>query len=157
MKTRGTVVTESKRERGSSLIEVTLAMGLLAGVLGSVAGLFVMGAGGVHSGRRASEALSVARSIMEEMQSWGFEQTYEKFGLDGANNSYQIDTRYNAYTTAWQAELDEKLHGYATITITAIDAGGPALDASTQLSLGVTVHWKEGTRKRRVQLQAVRM
>jgi type II secretory pathway pseudopilin PulG len=150
-------VTKTKKERGSSLIEVTLAMGLMAGVLGSVAGLFIMGAGGVHSGRRASEALSVARSIIEEMQCWGFEQTYEEFGFDGANNSYQIDTRFNANTSAWQAELDEKIHGYATITIAAIDAGGPALDSCTQIRVGVTIHWKEGVRERQVRLQAVRM
>jgi type II secretory pathway pseudopilin PulG len=150
-------VAKKKKERGSSLIEVTLAMGLMAGVLGSVAGLFVLGAGGVHSGRRASEALSVARSIVEEMQGWGFDQTYEEFGLDGANNSYEVDTRSNANTTAWQAALDEKLSGHATITITAIDSGGPSLDGCTQMRLTVTIHWQEGSRKRQVQLQAVRM
>jgi type II secretory pathway pseudopilin PulG len=157
VKTESHSVAKRKKERGSSLIEVTLAMGLMAGVLGSVAGLFVLGAGGVHSGRRSSEALSVARSIMEEMQGWGFEQTYEEFGFDGANNSYEIDTRFNPNTTAWQAALDEKLSGHATITITAIDAGGPSLDGCTQMRLAVTIHWQEGSRKREAQLQAVRM
>ena len=56
-----------------------------------------------------------------------------------------------------QAELDEKVSGYAKITVTAIDAGGPSLDNCTQMRLAVTVHWQEGSRERQVRLQAVRM
>jgi hypothetical protein len=146
-----------KRERGSSLFETVLALGLIAGVLGSVAGLFVMGAGGVHSGRRATEALAAAQTIIEEMRSRGFHQTYEEFGFDGSAAAYVIDTRVNSRAAAWQSELDGRLGGWAEIEIGAIDAGGPLLRDCTQMQVRVTVHWTEGTRQRSVQLHAVRM
>lgn len=58
-------------ERGFSLLEVILALGMLAAVLVSTTGLLVMGSYQTKSGRTASEALSVARTILEEMQGWG--------------------------------------------------------------------------------------
>jgi hypothetical protein len=149
--------TPRKREQGSSLFEAVLAIGLMAGVLGSVAGLFVLGAGGVQSGRRSSEALSIARGIVEEMRGWGFERMWEEFGLDGTADSYTVDTRGTTGASGWQAELSDKLNGHATITITAIDAGAPTLASCTQVRLEVTVHWSEGNRHRRVQLSAIRM
>jgi type II secretory pathway pseudopilin PulG len=145
------------KERGSSLVEVTLALGLIGGVLGAVAGLFVIGAKGVDSGRCASEALSIARNIVEEVRGGGFRQMYEQFGLDGAANSYTVDTRTNANASEWQAELSQKLNGHATIILTAIDAGAPPLNSSAQVRLEVTVHWDEGSRHRTVRLTAVRM
>jgi Tfp pilus assembly protein PilV len=150
-------MTARNRERGSSLVEVTLALGLMAGVLGSLAGLFVIGVGGVHSGRHASEALSIGRNIVEDMRGWQFQQLYEEFGFDGAASSYTVDTRTNPDASAWQAELSERLGGHATITIAAIDAGSPALASSTQARLEVIVHWAEGSRHRRVRLSVVRM
>jgi len=146
-----------KREQGSSLFETVLALGLIAGVLGSVAGLFVMGAGGVHSGRHASEALAAAQTIIEEMRGWGFQQTYGEFGFDGSAAAYAVDSRVNPAAAAWQSELDRKLDGWAAIEIAAIDSGGPALRDCTQMRIEVTVHWTEGSRQRNVRLHAVRM
>ena len=70
-------------QQGSSLIEATLALGLMAAVLGSIAGLFMLGAGRVKSGRVSSQALAVARTILEEIESRNFRQTYEELGYDG--------------------------------------------------------------------------
>ena len=44
--------------RGFSLAEVVVALGLLASVLLSIAGLVVMGARQLHGGRSSSEALA---------------------------------------------------------------------------------------------------
>jgi type II secretory pathway component PulJ len=49
-----------RKETGFSLVEVVIALGLLAGVLITISGLFVMGAKQVKSGRASSEALAVA-------------------------------------------------------------------------------------------------
>ena len=45
-------------EKGFSLIEVVIALGLLAGVLIAIAGLFILGGRSVKSGRTSSEALA---------------------------------------------------------------------------------------------------
>ena len=71
-------------ERGLSLIEVMLALGLLAGVLISIAGLFAMSEKQVRSGKTSSQALAVCRGVVEDMNSWGFQQTWSNFGIAGA-------------------------------------------------------------------------
>jgi hypothetical protein len=135
-----------------------LALGLLAGVLASIAGLFVIGAGQVRSGRTATEALTVARTILEEIEGWSFDATYTNFGYDGSAASYTVDTRTAAAAAAWQAGLDESLYGsYATVSIAAIDPGGPVLSDSSQIRVMVTVYWVEGQRQRSVRLGTVRM
>jgi type II secretory pathway pseudopilin PulG len=156
--TREPQVPERKHERGTSLVEVTLAMGLLAGVLGSIAGLFIVGAGQVESGRNATEALAAARSIVEETQSWGFQQLYEGLGSDGQTDSYDVDTKDSADLADWQALFCNTLpRGHATISIASLEPGAPFLADSSQLRIVVTVHWEEGTRSRRVSLGTVRM
>ena len=146
-----------KNERGTSLFEVTLAMGLLGLVLGSVAGLFTMGAAQVKSGRKASEALVVARSIVEEMQGWSFQQLYGAYGSDGSTGSLLVDTRDSDFASKWQATLDEGLaNSYATIAILALEPGVSLANAS-QVRLMVTVYWDEGRRTRTIRLDTVRM
>ena len=145
---------------GFSLIEVLLALGLLAGVLVATATLFVVSDRSVKGGRTASEALSVARSIVEEIQDWGFDQTYRGFGLDGTLASYTVDTRSNAFALKWQAILAQKLrHGHATIELDSLASSGPApaLAGAQAIRVLVTVHWEEGPRRRSIQLATVRM
>jgi type II secretory pathway pseudopilin PulG len=151
---------ERKSERGTSLIEVVMSLGLMAGVLGSLAGLFVLGAGGVQSGRRASQALTHAHSITEEMRGWSFPQLYEEFGLDGSAPSFTVDTRSSSHTTEWRDEVVEDLgaSAYALISVHSIDGtGSPSVADSDQVRVQVLVHWTEGTRHRSVRLASVRM
>jgi type II secretory pathway pseudopilin PulG len=151
-----------QREQGFSLVEVILALGILAGVLISIAGLFIMGSKQVKSGRTSTEALSVARAILEEMDGWGFRQTYQLFGIDGtANTTATIDTRTDTYSAKWQATLDEKLfNSHAEIEITSLAPPGatvPMLSATKAIRVVVTVYWNEGGRAREVRLGTVRM
>jgi len=147
-----------KSEQGSSLVEVVMALGLLGAVMGSIAGLFVIGASGVNSGRTVSQALSGARTIVEEMQDWRFDELHENFGLDGTASSYLIDTRGNGDTAEWQAELSETLPGaFATIELVSLEPGSPYLKDSTQVRVTVTIRWSEGTRNRSVRLAMVRI
>lgn len=151
-------------ERGFSLVEVIVALALLAGVLISIAGLFIIGARQVESGRESTEALSVARGIIEQMNKWGFHQTYQLFGADGALTAYTFDTRTitDPPTTGmakWQPMLAEKIPGsYATINVTSLAPGAPpALNATKAMRVVVTVRWNEQLRQRQVQLATVRM
>ncbi len=147
-----------KSEQGSSLFEVTLAMGLLGLVLGSIAGLFTIGATQVRSGRNASEALAVARSIVEEMHGWSFRQLYEAYSFDGSAATLVVDTRTpGGFAEKWQVALDDHLrNAYAKISLAALEPG-MSLANSSQIRLLVTVHWEEGSRKRKVRLETVRM
>jgi Tfp pilus assembly protein PilV len=147
-------------QAGISLVEVVLSLGLLAGVLISTTSMFVLGNRQVASGRRASEALSIAQSVLEEMQSWNFRDTYAAYGFDGTATSSMVDTRSNVYAAKWQSELSSKLfNGYMTI---ALDSLGPtlpvpALDSTQAIRVIVTVYWEEGSRSRTVRLGTVRM
>jgi prepilin-type N-terminal cleavage/methylation domain-containing protein len=151
-------------ERGFSLVEVIVALALLGGVLISIAGLFVIGARQVESGRESTEALSVARGIIEQMNKWGFQQTYLLFGANGTATTYTFDTRTitDPPTTGmakWQPMLTEKIPGsYATISVTSLGPGTPpALNLTRAMRVVVTVRWAEKLRQRQVQLATVRM
>ena len=141
------------------MIEVLIALGLLAMTLISMTSLFVAGQRQVNSGGTSTEALAVARSILEEMEGWGYDQTYREYGFDGLATSYTVDTRTNSYATKWQPLLDSKLaDSFGAITITSLETGGtlPALSVSNGLRLVITIRWSEGRRKRRVELLGVK-
>jgi prepilin-type N-terminal cleavage/methylation domain-containing protein len=145
---------------GFSLIEVVVALGLLAAVLISVSGLFVLAHRQVDGGRKHSVALSVARDIMEEMDGWGFRQLYLEYGFDGSASSYMADSRTNDVAAGWQDALDAELHSsYAEILVESLDegAGPPALTAARCIRIQITVHWMEGLRPRSVRLASVRV
>ncbi len=147
-------------ERGFSLVEVVVALGLLAGVLISISGLFVLGGGEVKSGRTSSEALAVGRRILEEMDGWGFRQTYLAYGNDGSTTTFTADTRTNTFAQKWQPVLDASLlNAHAEVQVTSLVSSGtpPVLASTRAIRVLVTVFWDEGTRHRSVQVGTVRM
>jgi prepilin-type N-terminal cleavage/methylation domain-containing protein len=151
---------ELRRKGGFSLIEVVVALGLLAAVLISVSGLFVLAHRQVDSGRKHSVALSVARDILEEMDGWGFRQLYMEYGFDGSASSYTADSRSNDVAAGWQEALNAELQSsYAEILIESLDEAGspPALTAARGIRVQITVHWMEGLRPRSVRLASVRV
>jgi type II secretory pathway pseudopilin PulG len=150
-----------KYERGLSLIEVILALGLLGGVLISIAGMFILSERQVKSGKTATQALAVARTITEEISGWGFRQTYQVFGSDGTATSYLYDTQVNSYAAKWQTMLDDSLElgSSATILVASVPPTGgvaPALNAARAIRVTVTVSWAEGDRNRQVRVMTVR-
>jgi type II secretory pathway pseudopilin PulG len=151
-----------RRQAGFSLVEVVLALGLLAMVLISISGLFILGGRQVQSGRSSSEALSVARAILEEMEGWGLHQTYERYGLDGSEVSYDLDSRTNAFANGrWQADLAGMIAGaWAEIELRSLGPSGgaaPPLNRTRAIRVLVTIHWDEGSRPRNLRLGTVRL
>jgi prepilin-type N-terminal cleavage/methylation domain-containing protein len=149
-----------KRQRGFSLVEVVVALGLLAAVLISISGLFVLARKQVDGGRKHSVALSVARDIMEEMDGWGFRQLYLGYGLDGGAASYTIDSRTNDAAAPWQGALAAELsESHAEILLQAFDgsASPPALSDARAVRVEVRIFWKEGLRPRSLRLAMTRM
>lgn len=120
-------------ERGFSLIEVIVALGLMAGVLIAIAGLFVLGGRSVKSGRTSSEALALGREIVEEMNAWGYTQLWGNFGLTGTANTYTVDTAtcVTADCAGWQSSIVAKLGSTAHATIkldNVVQAGQPLVN-----------------------------
>jgi prepilin-type N-terminal cleavage/methylation domain-containing protein len=150
------------RQGGFSLVEVIIALALLGAVLISLSGLMTLGNRQVNSGRTQTQAVAVARDILEEMNGWGFHQTYEAFGLDGSrpDTNPPIDTRVEPFAAKWQPLLERELQdGWAEITLQSIDGTNnpPDLVLATAIRVVVTIHWREGPRSRSVQLATVRM
>jgi len=155
---------------GFSLIEVIIALGLLAGVLISVSGLFILAGRSVKSGRTSSEALAAGREIVEEMNGWAFTQLWSNFGLDGRANTYTLDTQTCGTTdcTGWQSALVAKLgtSAHATIKLDSVAQGVLAVPDFVDISgaitarnvrVTVTVLWTQvGNRNRNVSVVTTR-
>lgn len=145
---------------GFSLPEVTIALGILGGVLISMAGVFVMAERIVHGGKHATTALAIARDILEETNGWHYDGLYGTFGLDGSASSYTLDSRTEAYAAGWQAALDADLgSAYAEIKLASLQEGGstPNLRDARCIRVSVTVHWNNEMREREVSVATVRM
>ena len=142
------------REGGFSLVEVVIAMALLAGVLIAISGLFIIGGSQVKSGRTSSEALAVGKEIHEDLVGWGYAQLWKTFGYDGQALRYTIDTRTCTPCAGWQATLSSKLgpSAYAAIDVESVpDASGTITDfadatgsvLAKAVRVRVTVNWSE--------------
>lgn len=149
----GSVMRE-RAAAGFSLVEVVVAMALLAGVLIAISGLFIIGSHHVKSGRTSSEALAVGQEIQEALVGWGYAQLWTMFGYDGRATRYAVDTRSCSACTAWQTTLSSKLgpEAYADIVVESVaDASGSITDFSdasggilaTNVRVRVTVNWSE--------------
>jgi prepilin-type N-terminal cleavage/methylation domain-containing protein len=142
-------------ERGFSLIEVVIALALLATVLLTISGLFLMGRQTVGTGRDLTEATSLANDILEEMNTWGFSLLYTNFGKGATDAAFSVDSKTNSYAQRWQSEIDKRLpNAQATIAITPI--GGGTFEAANGMRARVTVQWVLKARTRRVGLETVR-
>ena len=145
-------------ERGMSLIEVLIALGIMAGVLVSVASLFVLGGQRVKSGREMTEAPAVAGDILEEINSLGSQLT-EIFPSCTTNTGCTVVTDTDTYASAqWQSLIDESLYqGRADITLTPI--GGvltlPTFASSERIRIRVDVVWTEGTNQRTLSVETL--
>lgn len=147
------------REGGFSLPEVTLALGLIASVMISIAGMFIFSGRLVNRGKHMTSAVTIAENVIEETNAWNYVALYERFGLDGSANSYIVDTRSNAFTATWQIEISELLPGdpWAEITLDSVTPAGspPPLEDAVGIRVGVRVIWQDGERELR--LATVRM
>ena len=153
-------MSDARSTGGFSLPEAILALGLLAGVLISLSGLFVQAEGMMRAGKLQTEALAVARNIVEDTDAWHFRALYERFGLDGSAASYTIDSRTNPAAAAWQADLDRELpRAHAEILLESLAGTGspPPLAGARAIRITVSVQWHERRKDRSVRVATVRM
>lgn len=74
----------SDSQRGFNLVEVLIAMALLAVVLLSIFTLFVMGRRNVYSGKQLTQANAIGRNVLEDLSSMTISDVRSTFGI--ANN-----------------------------------------------------------------------
>ena len=147
-------------QRGYSLVEVILALGLLGGVMVAISSMFVLGGQSVKSGKEMTEAISIAQDIVEEIKTFSFRSTYSFFG--GATTGTGVTSDSTVLTDGaaqWQPGIDSKLHqGKAVVQITPV--GGPdtppQLGSADYIRVLVTVHWSEGVRSRSMSIESLR-
>jgi hypothetical protein len=86
---------ERRLEGGYNLIEVIVAMALLATVVLSIAGLFVMGRRNVYSGKEMTAAVSMATRVSEDLSGLSVPELYDAFGINGASTTALSDEAFD--------------------------------------------------------------
>lgn len=136
-----------------------MALGLLAGVVLSMAGLIVVGTRWVASGRHGSEATALARDVIEEIDAWGFRQTYLEFGCaPGTAMCDVVSThpRMAAWGAAAAHRLGGRLEDGGRIGLRIEPVAAASLSAASVLRITVLIEWEEGARSRSMRLIRVR-
>jgi Tfp pilus assembly protein PilV len=164
--------SSSRRQAGYSLIETLLAAGLLAFILVSVSGLFIVGSQNVKSGREMTKAATIGNSAMEQVLSWPYEKVYgfpggvaadqtKTWSTDLANptttGSAQDQADWAAIANAWRSEVSSQLQGGRVVykvdgvarLPTALDPGLTSFQNAQFLRVSVTVEWIERKQRRR--------
>jgi type II secretory pathway pseudopilin PulG len=146
-------------EAGFSLIEVVLALGLLAGVLISITSLFLLGGKQVKNGKSTTTAAAITHEILERIEQLPYDQVYTYFGGTSTGTSLSVLTTGGGNAGQWQAEIQEKLGPQASGTIQVLPLGTASplnFGNAHALQVRVTLNWNELGRNRNCALQAIR-
>jgi prepilin-type N-terminal cleavage/methylation domain-containing protein len=161
--------------KGYNLIEVLIAMALLAWVVLVIVGLFAYGQKGVYSGKTQTRAVAICQKVHEDLRNMpSYNLKFQMFGADigdAAGSGAPIDTPcvYTAttnnpftpgdvlYTTleSWKAALEDLS---ATSSMNATLTPVIRVDTAATLAIGncyfihyhIQVNWTEGLRNRHV-------
>lgn len=146
------------REDGFSLIEVIIAIGVFAGVILSIASMFILGGRQVKTGKTLTEATTLANDLMEQFDKQSYTTLYTSFGAATTDTTVTIaSTTTGTLITPWQPEIIRKLsNGSATARLDAMGPGTPNFGASTGVKVTLTLSWNELGRAQSVQLSTVR-
>jgi len=148
-------VTTLRFPSGVSLIEVVIALGLLASALLTATGLLAVGNRQIRGGGLRSQALAVAQAIVEELDVGGYVLPITRSGCDPTQPSCSVVSG-DAALSEWQALAEIDLP--APIVEVRIEAvGGTTLDTAPAFRLSVRVSWSEGLRSRRIHLVGLRV
>jgi type II secretory pathway pseudopilin PulG len=146
---------------GFSLVEVMLALGLLAAVLVSITSLFIIGGRRVAQGRERTEALSVGTHVMENLDQMSYRGLYTNFSAasdpGAATGPLVIDSRTNtvAVSLGWQTLIDSKMeNGFVTVTLSRI--AGTDFRSADAMRVTTTIFWDDLNRTRNISLETVR-
>jgi len=151
-----------RSESGFNLIEVVIALALLAAVLLTISGLFIQGSQSVNTGRDLTEATSLATDILEQMDKWAFSQLYTNFGKGTGDPAFSVSStaagNYNATLAGMcQTKIDARLpNGVATVTVTPLGTTDSHFLTAKGIRVQVTINWTLKLKSRNVSLETVR-
>jgi len=147
-----------RREQGFSLIEVVLAIGVLSGVLLSIASMFIMGQRQVKTGKTITEATALAQDLMEAFDKQSFVALYTNLGAATTDTTFTVLTTTTGSPIApWQTEIARKFNGGSgSVTIDPVGNGTPNFGNCTGIKLTVVLSWNELGRVQSVRLATVR-
>jgi Tfp pilus assembly protein PilV len=154
-----TMTQEAGRgERGFNLIEVTIAIGVLAAVLLSIASMFILGGREVKNGKTITEATTLCQDLMEQFDKESFTALWTNLGAASTDVTRTVlSTATGSPVAAWQTEIARKLNnGVALVRIDAMGPGTPNFGAATGIKVTVTLSWNELGRAHNVALSTVR-
>lgn len=147
-----------RSERGFNLIEVTIAIGVLAGVMLSIASMFILGGRQVKTGKTITEATVLAGDLMEQFDKESFTSLWTNLGAASTDSTRtDLSTTTGSPIQGWQTEIIRKLqNGSASVTIDAMGPGTPNFGNATGIKVTVIVSWSELGRPQSVRLSTVR-
>jgi hypothetical protein len=158
MGTTALAIGRGRDERGFSLVEVVIAIGVLAGVLLSICSMFILGGRQLKTGKTMTEATTICHAIMESFDNLSFTALYTTFGAAASDTTMTVtSTTTGSAVASWQAEIGRKLDsGVATVTILPQGPGTPNFGTATGIRMTVIVTWTELARPQVVSLSTVR-
>jgi Tfp pilus assembly protein PilV len=156
MSTRRPWASGRNGEQGFSLVEVVIAIGVLAGVLLSICSMFILGGRQLKGGKTMTEATALTHDIMETFDKLSFAAMYTTFGAVATDTTKSVvSTGSTNPITPWQTEISRKLNnGSATAKLDQI--GGTNFGTAIGIKMTVTVSWNELGRAQSVTLSTIR-
>lgn len=143
-------------ETGFSLIEVVIAMGVLAGVLLSICSMFILGGRQLKGGKTMTEATALCHDIMETFDKLSFNSMYTTFGATATSTTVTITTTTGTNViTPWKPEITQKLEG-GSASARLDPLGGTNFGNALGIKMTVTVSWSELGRAQTVTLSTIR-
>ena len=161
------------RERGFSLVETLVAVGVTSTILLSIAGMFVMGTKEIESGRNLTEGSQAGQGLIEEIQTMHRTQIYGLLNgattdttvtwssdtavptYTGANTDFATD--YAAILNRWRTQVQDsvprsgysiKVDGFVNRP-TSGSNGTSTFGAARFVRVELTIFWKEGAKRSR--------
>ena len=145
-------------QRGFNLIEVMIALGMLAAVLVAIGSMFVMGGRQLKTGKTITQATALAHDLMESFENQSFVTLYTNLGAASTASTITVSsTATGSPIATWQPEIIRKLsNGSATVRLSAMGPGTPTFGSAVGLRLTATVTWAELGRPQTVTISTMR-
>ncbi|HVR41959.1 MAG TPA: prepilin-type N-terminal cleavage/methylation domain-containing protein [Thermoanaerobaculia bacterium] len=166
------------RQAGYNLIEVLIAMGLLATVMLSIVTLFVMGRANVYSGKQMTRAVSVGTSVSEDLNSLSVIRTLSTFGIPAGatptsntvagvtypnsiiRSTADLSNDPEGLLARWNDLIPDARLSDARVTLVVLPRDlvtSSDLTSARVLQLKVVVEWNEARRQRNVVLDIAKL
>ncbi len=143
---------------GFSLVEVILAIGILAGALVSIGSMFMLGGRLVAASRSLTRATALAGDLLSEIDSASYSGLYRQMGASATDTTRTVSTQVSGSPIAsWGAVIGSRLNGGSAVAaIHALGSGTPNFETADGIRLTVEVTWSDLGRTRRVVLSTSR-